>query len=286
MLNLEILFNGIILGSLYGLIGCGFTLIYGVGKIANLAYGHIYMAATYLAYLMIINGIALPVVVLVTAGASLAIGVVTQRIIERAEGSHNRELFISLGIAIILENLLLAYFGGMYRFAPDFMYGTIEIGDIVLETYRVVIFALTLIIFIVLSLIIAKTRVGRSMRAISQNEDASWLMGIDVERVKLATGGIAGGLAAIAALLLLPLYPIYPAMGWTYLLVGFAIVILGGMGSVKGTLLAGVVLGAGESLFAYYISTGLRGTIYFITIIIVILIRPEGFFGSKEATSL
>ncbi len=282
MLDLGILFNGIILGSLYGMIACGFTLIYGVGKVANLAYGHLYMASTYLAYLLVTSGVALVLMAPLTIAATVVMGILTQYIIQRGKGNFNRELFISLGIAIIIENLLLAYFGGTYRFAPNFVYGTIVIGDIVLETYRVIIFALTMIVFLVLSLMVAKTRFGRSMRAVSQKEDASWLMGIDVERVKLTSGGLAGALAATAAILLLPLYPIFPSMGWNYLLVGFAIVILGGMGSILGTLSAGVVLGAGESLFGYYISAGLRGTVYFVAIIIVILIRPQGLFGKKE----
>ena len=127
MINLEVLLNGIILGSLYGLISCGFTLIYGVGKIANLAYGHIYMAATYLAYLLIVYQTAFPAVAFLTICFSFLIGIATQRIIERGEGMASRELFISLGIAIIIENLLLAYFGGNYRFSPNYVSGVISV---------------------------------------------------------------------------------------------------------------------------------------------------------------
>jgi branched-chain amino acid transport system permease protein len=282
MINFEVLFNGIILGSLYGLMSCGYSLIYGVGKVSNLAYGHLYMLSTFLGYLILSNDLGLLVAIPFVVVITIISGIITQYLLEKAEGEHSREIFLSLGIAIILENLLLAYFGGSYRFGPSYIFGTIDIGDIRIATYRVIIFVLSLAMFLALSIIVAKTRLGKSMRAVSQDEDASWLMGVDVGRVKLITGGIAGGLAAAAALLLLPIYPIYPAMGWEYLLVGFAIVILGGMGSINGTLLGGIILGASESLFGYYISAGLRGALYFVTIIIVILIKPEGLFGKKE----
>jgi branched-chain amino acid transport system permease protein len=213
---------------------------------------------------------------------AVVIGIVIQFLMERVEGDHHREVFLSVGIAIILENILLAYYGGIYRFGPNYLSGVIEFGDIRLATYRLIIFGITITLFVILSLIVTRTRLGRSMRAVSQSEEAAWLMGIDVYRTKLITAGLAGGVAATAAVLLLPIYPIYPAMGWTYLLIGFAIVILGGMGSLNGTLIGGIILGASESLFGYYVSSGLRGALYFVAIIAMILIRPQGLLGKKE----
>ena len=285
LINFEILLNGIILGSLYGLMSSGYSLVYGVGKVANLAYGHMVIAAIFMSYLTLFQWdlpfligapIAITVAVIVSVG--------TMILLERVTDNEQRVIFLSLGLAIILENVLLAYFGGNYRFAPTIITGLVEFAGIRIQLYRIIVFVLTIVIFTVLSIIVAKTRLGRSMRAVSQSEDASWLMGIDVKRVKFATSGVAGILAGLSALLLLPIYSIYPSMGWEYLLIGFAIVILGGVGSLNGTLLGGIILGTTESLFGYYFIPGLRGAVYFAVIIIVLLIRPKGILGKEEAS--
>jgi len=283
MINLEILVNGILLGGLYGLMASGFSLIYGVGKVVNLAYGHIFMVAVYMMYLMTVSWklnflVAFPLTLLIT----VFLGIGVQYLLERVALSHLRVLFLSVGLATILENLLLAYFGGVYRFVPSPIPGLIDIGGIRLQTYWVITFASTLLIYVALSAIIASTYLGKSLRAVSQNEEASWLMGIDVRKIKILAGGIASALASIAATFILPIYPICPHMGWTYLLFGFAIVVLGGMGSILGTLMGGVILGMCELLFGYYISSGLRGILFFLTIVIVISIRPEGLLGKRK----
>jgi branched-chain amino acid transport system permease protein len=261
----------------------GYSLVYGVGKVANLAYGHMVIASIFMAYLTLFQWdlsfwVGAPLAVLVAVLISMG----TMILLERVTDNEQRVIFLSLGLAIIIENVLLAIFGGTYRFAPTILPGLVEFAGIRIQLYRIVVFVITIAIFVVLSLIVAKTRLGRSMRAVSQSEEASWLMGIDVKRVKFATSGIAGVLAGLSALLLLPIYSIYPSMGWDYLLIGFAIVILGGLGSLNGTLLGGIILGTTESLFGYYFIPGLRGAVYFVVIIIVLLIRPRGIFG-KEA---
>lgn len=285
LINLEVLFNGIILGSLYGLMSSGYSLVYGVGKVANLAYGHMVVASIFLSYLTLFQWnllfwVGAPIAVM---GAVL-ISLGTMALLERVTDNEQRVIFLSLGIAIIIENVLLAIFGGTYRFAPTIISGLIEFGGVRIQTYRIIVFVITIGIFAALSLVVAKTRLGRSMRAVSQSEDASWLMGIDVKRVKFATAGIAGALAGLSAMLLLPIYSIYPSMGWEYLLIGFAIVILGGLGSLNGTLLGGIILGTTESLFGFYFIPGLRGAVYFAVIIIVLLIRPRGILGKEEAS--
>jgi branched-chain amino acid transport system permease protein len=285
LINLEVLFNGIILGSLYGLMSSGYSLVYGVGKVANLAYGHMVVASIFVAYLTLFQWnlmfwVGAPIAVIVAVIISMG----TMVLLERVTDNEQRVIFLSLGIAIILENILLAIFGGTYRFAPTVITGLVEFAGIRIQTYRIVVFVITIGIFAGLSLIVSRTRLGRSMRAVSQSEEASWLMGIDVKRVKFATSGIAGMLAGISAILLLPIYSIYPSMGWDYLLIGFAIVILGGLGSLNGTLLGGIILGTTESLFGYYFIPGLRGAVYFVVIIIVLLIRPRGLLGKKGAS--
>ena len=285
MINLEVLFNGIILGSLYGLMSSGYSLIYGVGKVSNLAYGHIVIASIFVSYMTIFSwglGYLIGVPVAIIVGVVLSIA--TMILLERVTDNVQRVIFLSLGLAIIIENILLALFGGTYRFAPTVIPGIIEFAGIRIGIYRLVVFACTIVIFAAITLIVNKTSVGRSMRAVSQSEEASWLMGIDVKRVKFITAGLAGMLAALSAILLTPMYSIYPSMGWEYLLIGFAIVILGGLGSLNGTLLGGVILGTTESLFGYYILPGLRGAIYFIVIILVLLIKPTGLLGKEEGS--
>ena len=278
----EIFFNGIILGSLYGLMSSGYSLVYGVGKVANLAYGHMVIAAIFMSYLTLFQwNLSFFIGAPIAVGVAVLISMGTMVLLERVTDNEQRVIFLSLGLAIILENVLLAYFGGTYRFAPTVISGLVEFGGVRIQLYRIIVFLCTLGIFGGLSLIVAKTRLGRSMRAVSQSEDASWLMGIDVKRVKFATAGIAGLLAGLSALLLLPIYSIYPSMGWEYLLIGFAIVILGGLGSLNGTLLGGIILGTTESLFGFYFIPGLRGVVYFVVIIIMLIIRPRGILGKK-----
>jgi len=289
VLDFDILFpsllGGLTTGAVYALIALGLTLIYGVLHIINFAHGALLMVALYAVYLLksrlgIDPYLALPLVV----PAMFVLGYALQRlIINRA--SHGRDeniLLVTLGISIVLENLALLIFKSDTR-SIDTAYTltTVQIGPAFIALPKLVAFGGALVASALLLWTVARTELGRAIRAVAIEKQGARLMGINVEHVYAMSFGIGLACLGAAACFLLPAYYVNPQVGSGFVLVAFTIVVLGGMGSFVGALLGGLLIGVVESICGLILGESLGQIGIFVIFIGVLLLRPQGLFGAR-----
>ncbi|MDB5818829.1 MAG: branched-chain amino acid transport system / permease component family protein [Rhizobacter sp.] len=282
---LEQVVNGIITGSVYALVAAGMTMIFGVLRAINFAHGEYYMLGTFGAWwamnklmadysLSIVIGVALVAVLAVFIGF-----LVMQRLVGQA---FQAGVLATLGLSLILQNVVILAFGGGYKVFNGGWLEPIEMGDFGMSQQRVVVVVVTLAVFAGLEWMVRSTRLGRSIRAVSQNIEACQVNGIDVEQVVRRTFVIGVGIAALSGILTGPInVSIYGGMGEAITLKTFAVIVMGGMGNVRGTLIAGCLLGVIESLVAGFIGLQYRDSVGFIALLLVLMLRPHGLFSSK-----
>jgi branched-chain amino acid transport system permease protein len=272
-------------GAVYALIALGLTLIYGVLHIINFAHGAALMVALYAVYLLkthlgIDPYLALPIVV----PGMFGLGYALQRgIINRAgHGKDEYILLVTLGIAIVLENLALLVFKSDTRtIETPYTLTTVAIGPAMIALPKLVAFAGALATSAVLLLILARTDLGRAIRAVAKEKHGAKLMGIDVDHVYAMCFGIGLACLGAAACFLLPVYYVNPQVGAGFVPVAFTIVVLGGMGSFGGALAGGLLIGVVESLGGLFFGESLGQIGIFAVFIGVLLFRPQGLFGAK-----
>ena len=272
-------------GAVYALIALGLTLIYGVLHIINFAHGAALMVGLYAVYLLkthlgIDPYLALPIVV----PGMFGLGYALQRgIINRAgHGKDEYILLVTLGIAIVLENVALLVFKSDTRtIETPYTLTTVAIGPAMIALPKLVAFAGALATSAVLLLILARTDLGRAIRAVAKEKHGAKLMGIDVDHVYAICFGIGFACLGAAACFLLPIYYVNPQVGAGFVPVAFTIVVLGGMGSFGGALAGGLLIGVVESLGGLFLGESLGQIGIFAVFIGVLLFRPQGLFGAK-----
>jgi branched-chain amino acid transport system permease protein len=277
--------GGLTTGAVYALIALGLTLIYGVLHIINFAHGAALMVALYAVYLLkahlgIDPYLALPIVV----PGMFVLGYALQRVvINRA--SHGRDeniLLVTLGISIVLENLaLMAFKSDTRTIETPYTLTTVAIGPAFIALPKLVAFAGALVASALLLFIVARTDLGRAIRAVAKEKQGAKLMGIDVDHVYAMSFGIGLACLGAAACFLLPAYYVNPQVGGGFVLVAFTIVVLGGMGSFAGALLGGLLIGVVESLCGLLLGESLGQIGIFVIFIGVLLFRPQGLFGAR-----
>jgi branched-chain amino acid transport system permease protein len=289
MLELGILvpsvLNGLTTGAVYALIALGLTLIYGVLHIVNFAHGAALMVALYAVYLLkthfgIDPYLALPIVV----PGMFVLGYALQRlVINRAShGKDENILLVTLGLAIVLENLALMLFKSDTRtIETGYTLTTVQIGPAFIALPKLVAFAGALVACALLLWTVARTDLGRAIRAVAKEKHGAMLMGIDVDHVYAMSFGIGLACLGAAACFLLPAYYVNPQVGAGFVLVAFTIVVLGGMGSFGGALLGGLLIGVVESLGGLFLGESLGQIGIFAIFIAVLLFRPQGLFGTR-----
>ncbi|HVL55454.1 MAG TPA: branched-chain amino acid ABC transporter permease [Burkholderiaceae bacterium] len=289
MLEFGILFpsvlNGLTTGAVYALIALGLTLIYGVLHIINFAHGAALMVALYAVYLLYAQlGIdpyaALPIAI----AAMFAFGYLLQRIVinRASHGKDENILLVTLGIAIVLENAALMVFKSDTRTIDTaYTLTTVPIGPAMIALPKLVAFAGALAASAVLLWIVARTDLGRAIRAVAKEKHGAKLMGIDVDHVYAMSFGIGLGCLGAAACFLLPAYYVNPQVGGGFVLIAFTIVVLGGMGSFAGALVGGLLIGVVESLGGLFLGESLGQIGIFAIFIAVLLFRPQGLFGAQ-----
>lgn len=289
MFELSILFpavlNGLTTGAVYALVALGLTLIYGVLHIINFAHGAALMMALYGVYFLrqsldIDPYLALPLMV----AAMFVAGYLLQRgVIERAShGKDENILLVTLGISIVLENVaLLAFRSDTRTIDTAYTLSTVPIAGAMIALPKVVAFGGAVLASAVLLWIMARTDLGRAIRAVAKEKQGARLMGINVEHVYGMSFGIGLACLGAAACFLLPAYYVNPQVGNGFVLVAFTIVVLGGMGSFAGALLGGFLIGVVESLGGLWFGESLGQIGIFLIFIAVLLLRPQGLFGAK-----
>jgi len=277
--------NGLTTGAVYALIALGLTLIYGVLHIINFAHGAALMLALYAVYLLktrfgIDPYLALPLVV----AGMFGFGYALQRgIVNRAgHGRDENILLVTLGLAIVMENAALLVFKSDTRtIETAYTLTTVAIGPAMIALPKLVAFAGALAASALLLWIVARTDLGRAIRAVAKEKQGAKLMGIDVDHVYAMCFGIGFACLGAAACFLLPAYYVNPQVGAGFVPIAFTIVVLGGMGSFAGALLGGLLIGVVESLGGLFLGESLGQIGIFAIFIVVLLFRPQGLFGVR-----
>ena len=276
--------NGLLTGAVYALVSVALTLVYGVLHIINFAHGAILTLAMFAALFTQQAGVDPLLAVFGLTPAFFALGYATQRYVigPASHGSDSNVLLITLGLSIIIENVLLAVFGSDTR-TIDSPYGfsTIDLGFVFLPVPRLIAAGTATIVAILLWALLKATDTGRAIRAVARERFGAALVGIDVAHIYAVTFGIGAACLAVAACVLLPSYYVQPRAGNAYVLVAFTVVVLGGMGSVPGAVIGGLVIGVVESLSGLYFGESLGQLGIFLIFILALLLRPTGLFGAR-----
>jgi branched-chain amino acid transport system permease protein len=277
--------NGLLTGAVYALVALGLTLIYGVLHIINFAHGallSVALFAAFFAYQALGLDPYLAIILLVPVFFGLGYGLQRFVIGPASHGDDRNMLLITLAIAIILENVLLYAFRADTRTIDvPYAFETIDFGFTFLAVPRVIGFGAVFIVALLLWLIMGWTDIGKAIRAVAKEKLGAELVGIDVAHVYAVTFGLGTACVAIAACLLIPTYYLNPHVGNAFVLIAFTIVVLGGMGSVPGALVGGLVIGVIESLSGLILGESLGQIGIFLIFIAVLLVRPSGLFGAR-----
>jgi branched-chain amino acid transport system permease protein len=277
--------NGLLTGAVYALVALGLTLIYGVLHIINFAHGALLTAAMFAAYFAYrVLGIDPYLAAFLLAPAFFVIGYALQRMVigPASHGDDRNMLLVTLGLAVIIENALLFAFRADTR-TIDLPYalGGIDLGFAFLPLPRLIGLGAVFVVAVALWLIMSATDTGRAIRAVAKEKLGAELAGIDVAHIYAVAFGLGTACVAIAACVLIPTYYVNPSAGNAFVLVAFTIVVLGGMGSVPGALIGGLVIGVVESLSSLFFGESLGQIGIFVLLIIVLLVRPSGLFGAR-----
>lgn len=287
------LFDGLTLGMIYALIAVGYSLVFGILRLVNFSHGAVYAFGAHIALVVVVTmnfGIiwGLLISILVTGLLGIAIDKLSLEALRKKKAKGISALITTIGISYIIQNGLMIVFGSETKWFPKlFDFGIIKIGDISISSTQLCIFLISLLLLIILTFIIQKTKVGLAMRATEQNQKASFLMGINVNKIVSFTFFLGGASAAIAGTLISGYYQmVYPAMGFIAGLKAFSAAVLGGIGVLYGSVIGGLIVGVSESYAASYLGGGYRDAIAFLILIIVLIVKPNGLFGKKKITKV
>jgi branched-chain amino acid transport system permease protein len=284
-LLLPAVINGLAMGAVYALIALGLTLIYGVLHIINFAHGSLLMLALYAAFFLNVRaGVDPYVALLALMPLFFGLGYLLQRFVIWPS-SHARDenvLLVTLGLAIIFDNLALWLWTSTTRsIDSQYAFEVVDLGVALVPLAKVIAFLGAFAFAGLLWALITFTDLGKAIRAVAREREGARLVGVRVEHIYAMTFGIGSAIVAAAACLLLPSFYVTPHVGYTFVLVAFTTVVLGGMGSFIGALVAGLLLGAIEALCGLFLGESLGQIGIFATFIIVLLFRPTGLFGAR-----
>jgi branched-chain amino acid transport system permease protein len=277
--------NAMVLGSTYALLGIGLTIIFGIMRVVNFAHGELYTLGAYVAYGMVaVLNLDFFSSILVAAFIGMLVGALIEFVFLRRKDLKNIDevMLIMIGIMIIMQNLQLMFWGGVAKIIPTpFSQDPISFGDVLISPTRLFVFIIAAILLFIFYLGIERTRFGLAIRATFQDQDAARIVGVNVKAIYTLTFALGSAMAAVAGALLAPVFVATPLMGDLASLKAFAIVILGGLGSLGGAAIGGFLLAFIEEFGASYISSAYRDAFGFLVIIIVMLFRPQGLFAAK-----
>lgn len=285
---IQLIINGILLGSMYAIISVGLTLIFGIVRVVNFAHGEFLMVGMYAAYLLSAQfglhpyASAIPVTLLLFALGALVQRAIIQPLLSADE---NIQIFATVGLSTALVNLALLIFGAdLYSVPASAAQSSVSAGGYTLVIGQVVMFACALALVTGLHFFMQSTALGRAIRATAQNRNAALLMGVRVERVYVIAFGLGAACVGLASALVMPLYPVTPTIGTYFVLTAFVVVVLGGMRSMYGAFWGAMIIGLVDSLSGYYIAPDLKEVVYFAIFLIILIFKPTGLFGLGRGT--
>jgi len=285
VLTLQVVLSGILLGGLYACMAIGFSIVWGVTNLINLAHGSMIIIGAYITWLLWRQFGIDPFLLIPVAGAALfVLGYALYRVLLHrvAMRSLFMTLILTFGLDRVLVNINLELFSADVR-AITMPYASyaLEIGEIRLPYIRIAAFVAALLLTLALHLFMNRTRIGDSIRATEQNARAAAVLGIDTGRVYAITFGIGAGMAGASGSLIAMLYSFTPVTGDSLTMKAFVIVVLGGLGSMHGAIVAGIILGVAENLVSGLLAPGYRDAVSFFVLLLILLVRPRGLFGNR-----
>lgn len=278
--------NALILGGTYALLGIGLTLIFGIMRVVNFTHGELYAFGAYMMYaIVMLLGVNFFLALILAVVLGVALGAAIELILLRKlRGADiDTTMLVMIGAWIALQNTEQYLWTGVAKSIDSpFPSSPLVIGPVSVSWNRLFVFVVAIALIAATYALIHRTRLGKAMRATFQDRETAALMGIQIGHIHMATFALGSGLAAAAGALLGPVFVVYPTMGDLASLKAFAIVILGGLGSVPGATIGGFILAFMEELGAGYVSSGYRDAMGFLLIILILLFKPTGLFASKE----
>ena len=279
--------SGLLTGGIYALIGIGLTIIFGVMRVVNFAHGALVMVGMYATYFLFTYSHIDPFLSLVVVMPGMFVaGVILHKtlIAPVLRAPELNQILLTEGISIVLINTALLLFTSNYlTMTTSYAGATFHLGGVSVSKPQMAAFAIAVVITAAVYVFLVRTRTGRQIRAASQDAEAARLLGINIKRVQALTFGLGVAAAGAAGSLLMPIYyRVEPNAGSPFTLKAFVVVVLGGMGSVTGALVGGIVLGLAESLGAVYVATGYKDVIGFVIFLLVLTLKPSGLLGKSK----
>jgi branched-chain amino acid transport system permease protein len=281
---LQQIFNGLVVGSIYTLIALGLTTIFGILGIAHFAHGSVAMFGGYLVFFLISTlGIGLLPSFILAMLCGALLGVVLERVayypVRNAPPINS--FIIALGLTLIIEKANLLAFGVDQVIVPTPFSRVFSVGGVTMPELRIYVLLTAAVLVSGMTLLIQRTWIGKAVRAVAQNRSAAVLMGINVNSVSMFVFALSSALGVAAGVLIGALFAVAPGVSEGLVVKGFAVLILGGLGSIPGAIVGGMVLGVTEAFAAAFISSGYKDVISFLLMIAVLLVRPEGLMRGK-----
>jgi branched-chain amino acid transport system permease protein len=283
---LQAVVSGLLLGGVYALAAVGLSLIWGVMKVVNVAHGVLALLASYLALTLYQRGLDPVISIALIAPTFFALGLVVERVfvhpvLRRPEMDS---LLVLFGATIALENVIQRVWSADFRTLNPWYSGTsVAVGGLNVSIARGLAFVLSLAAVFALSALLTRTHLGRAIRATAQNRPTAMLAGIDVDRIALIAFGVGTALAGVAGVALALIYSFYPTVHFFWIVKAFLVVVLGGVGNVRGTLAAALLLGVAEGLLGSLVSFAWVDVSVYVLLMLVLLLRPRGLYGFRTA---
>jgi branched-chain amino acid transport system permease protein len=279
----DILVTGLVNSGVYALLAVGFSLIFGVARIVNIAHTAFYMLAAYCFYALLTNsglGFVLSGVIAVVAVTALSV-LCYRLVIEPVREHESAVLIATIALALIFQELMLLAYGGNYLGIPSTLEGMVRVLGVSIPYQRLLILLVAAAMLTAVWLLLYRTRLGLAIRATANDLEVANLMGMNVHRVAMASVAISVALAAIAGVVVAPVFVVDPFMWLAPLVTMLAIVVLGGLGSLKGSLIGALIIGYVEAITVFVLPSGayLKGAVALAIMVAVLLARPEGLFG-------
>ncbi len=285
MLLMQVLVNGILLGGLYACMAIGFSVIWGVMNLINLAHGSMIVLGAYITYFITTQTGIDPFLTIPISGAGLfVLGFLLQKYLLNfvVHASVFMTLILTFGLDMVMINVNLALFTADIRSITTSYAGlSFQFGEIRVPYTRLGVFILALALTFALYLFMQRTRIGRAIRATAQNARAACVVGIDTKQIYAVTFGIGACMAGVAGSLMAVVYAFSPVVGASFTMKSFVIVVLGGLGSMQGAMVAGIILGVAENLVSGLLIPGYSDAISYILLVLILVLRPRGLFGKQ-----
>jgi branched-chain amino acid transport system permease protein len=279
----DILVTGLVNGGVYALLAIGFSLIFGVARIVNIAHTAFYMLAAYCFYTLLTKtGLGFVLSGLIAVGAVTLFSVICYRLVIEPVREHEAAVLIAtIALALIFQELMLFTFGGHFLGIPSTLEGAVRVAGVSIPYQRMLILVVAAVMLVGVWFFLYRTRLGLAVRATANDLEVANLMGMNVHRVAMITVAVSVALASVAGVVVAPVFVVDPFMWLAPLVTMLAIVVLGGLGSLKGSLIGALIIGYVEAITVFAVPAGayLKGAVSLLIMIVVLLARPEGLFG-------